>query len=250
MDSKKHPLDIAAGQLEALADAPSANQPSSANFWEFRCATDDTVGDYPQAIFQEMPDWGDSEGLGADGFPSIPIPPQILQPAAKWTDVLSSSLWPDGYLVNEKALAAFKRVNLGNFRQYPACVSDQKGKVHSLVYLHLRNIVEPDKIDFARSRFHVADILGMPGDPIDIQSFADWERNLQLAMDGELNGCDEFSSLEYSPLHFIEGFRPPADVFQIARLDTTVYASAKLRAVMLEESVTDVNFKENRKLVA
>lgn len=51
-------------------------------------------------------------------------------------------------------------------------------------------------------------------------------------------------------LHFIEGFRPPAEIFQLARLDTTVYASAKLRAILLEEAVTGVEFKQNRKLVA
>lgn len=197
-----------------------------------------------------MPDWGESEGLGTDGFPAIPIPSQILQPEARWTDVLSSSLWQDGYLVNEKALAAFKAVNLGNFREYPATVCDQQGKPHSLFYIHLQNIVQPAKIDFPRSIFHVADILGMPGDAIDIRSFEDWEQNMRLAMDGKLNGCEEFSSLEYSLLHFHEAFRPPADIFQIARLGTTVYASAKIRTIIFESDISGVEFKENRKLVA
>src|SRR5262245_66476167 len=94
-------------------------------------------------------DGGESEGLGPDGFPAVPVPELELQPAARWTDVLSSSLpfgrWSGGCLFNPKALAVFKQCDLGAFREYPATVRDRTGAAHSLTYLHVRNDVPPDR---------------------------------------------------------------------------------------------------------
>src|SRR4051794_37922756 len=95
MPHDKHPFDVAAERLEAIADQPVAAHEASPDYWELRGAADESVGDYPQVVLCE-PDrvfeWGEAEGLGPDGFPAVPIPEQQLQPTARWTDVLSTSL--------------------------------------------------------------------------------------------------------------------------------------------------------------
>ena len=80
MAKQKHPFDVAAEQLEQIADQPVAGQEPSPHYWEMRFAADDSVGDYPQAEYAETPDWGDTDGLGPDGFPAVPIAEQVLRP--------------------------------------------------------------------------------------------------------------------------------------------------------------------------
>lgn len=110
----KHPFDVVAERLQAAADWPVAAQDASPDYWELKFATDETVGDYPQAMIRESYDWGESAGLGPDGFPAVPIPKLELQATALWTDVLSSGLWSEGYSLNPKALAVFQAVQLDN----------------------------------------------------------------------------------------------------------------------------------------
>jgi hypothetical protein len=105
MPSDKHPLDVLAEKLEAIADKPVAAQDASPDYWEFGSSTDPTVvGDYPQtepcdeeALFQ----LDESEGLDPDGFLTVPVPEQRLLPTALWTDVLKAGLpasWSAGHL--------------------------------------------------------------------------------------------------------------------------------------------------------
>ena len=249
MTQQKHPFDVVAERLEAAADRPVAGQEPSPHYWEFRLAADESVGDYPQAVYAEPPDWGDSDGLGPDGFPAVPIAGQVLQPQAKWTDVLSSNLWSDGYLLNPKALAAFRQCDLGNSREYPVTVRDQSGRSHALVYLYVRNIVPLEGIDFRRSEFYVADMVGQFREPIAIDSPEDRESKGRLVRDGQWNGCEKFSRIVYKSLYFKPGHRPTADLFKLARLGITVYASSKLRDLVVGGGVTGLEFKPNRRLV-
>ena len=205
MATEKHPLDVVAEQLEAAADQPVATQEASPDYWELHHATDETVGDYPQAIIPEDEpyDWGESEGLGPDGFPAVSIPEQDLQSTARWTDVLSSNLWSDGLLLNERALTVFKHCDMGVVRDYPAIVRDETGTARTLTYLHIRNIVEPTAIDFERSEFYLTDMLSTPtSGPMAVHSFDDWQEKMRRATKGQLDGCKEFSRIRYKKLYF------------------------------------------------
>ena len=80
MPNDKHPFDIAAERLEGAADKPVAAQDTSPDYWELKFATDESVGDYPQALSLEEEDWDESEdeidesdGIGTDGFPTGPL---------------------------------------------------------------------------------------------------------------------------------------------------------------------------------
>ena len=90
---------------------------------------------------------------------------------ARWTDVLSSNLWSEGHLFNQKAVTVFKRCDLGEFREYPAIVRDHTGSAHPLTYLHIRNVIPPTAIDFGRSEFYIAEMLGIPNGPAAVNSF-------------------------------------------------------------------------------
>lgn len=253
MQKRKHPLDVVAESLEAAADGPVAAQEASPDYWELRSATDESVGDYPQAVHShphQVLEWGDSGGLGPDGFPEVPIPELRLQRQARWTDVLSSSLWSGGHVFNEKALAVFKQYDLGKVGDYPVVVRDKKGGARSLTYLHLRNVVEPTEIDFERSEFYLADMLGIPTGPVAIGSFDDWCEKTRRAREGELDGCEEFSEIDYKRLYFRPGHSPAVDYFRLARLGITIYISARLKEAILNSGITGLEIKPNRRLFA
>ena len=250
MPNDKHPFDVAAERLEALADEPVAGHDASPDYSELRSATDESVGDYPQALLCEPHDWGESEGLGPDGFPAVPIPEQRLQPTARWTDVLSSSLWSDGHLLNQKALAVFKRCDLGVFREYPAIVLDHTGSARPLTYLHLRNVIPPTAIDFGRSEFYLADMLGLPKGPLAINSFEDWLEKQRRASAGELDGCEEFSGIAYKKLFFRQGHAPSVDYFALERLGIKVYISARLKEAIVNSGITGLEIRPDKRLFA
>ncbi len=251
MRDKRHPLDIMAEQLETLADSPVAAQEASPDYWELHSATDESVGDYPQAVLSDPDfDWGDAEGLGPDGFPAVPIPGMKLQRKARWTDVLSSNLWRGGHLFNERALAVFKQADLGNFREYPVVIRGKMLSARSLTYLHFQNTVEPTAVDFERSEFYLADILGIPTGPVAVNSFDEWEEKTRQARAGQLEGCEEFSGIEYKRLYFQPGQTPSVDYFRLARLGITVYISTRLKDAILSSGLTGLEIKPNKRLFA
>ena len=250
MSNDKHPLDVVAERLEALADEPVAGHDASPDYWELRSATDESAGDYPQARLCEPHDWGESEGLGPDGFPAVPIPEQGLQPTARWTDVLSSSLWSDGHLLNQKALAVFKRCDLGDSREYPAIVRDHAGSARPLTYLHIRNVIPPTAIDFERSEFYLAEMLGIPKGPAAVNSFEDWLVEQRRAFAGELDGCERFSRIAYKKLFFRPGHAPSVDYFTLERLGITVYISRRLKEAIVNSGITGLEIRPNKRLFA
>lgn len=233
-----------------MADVPVTEQDASADFWELSEAADDSVGDFPQVQFCKPPAWEGSGGLGADAFPLGPIPEQKLQKTAHWTDVLSSSLWSGGYLLNDKALAVFKQCDLGESREYPAVVSDLSAARCSLTYLYVRNEVPPEAIDFERSEFYVAEMLGVPKAAVRVLSFEDWWAKTQRARTGKLDGCEEFSRLEFKRLYFKKGHAPSVDLFRLQRLSSRTYISARLKTALVNAGLTGLEIKPNRRLFA
>ena len=258
MAQEKHPLDAAIERLEALADKPVAAQEASPDYWELNFAADESVGDFPQAVLPETFQWGETEAIGADGFPAVAVPEQELQPAAHWTDVLSSNFPPrdnpsafsEGYLLNDKALAVFKQCNLGEFREYPAIVRDQTGAARSLTYLHIGNVIPPTAIDFERSQFYLADMLGLPKGPVAVNSFEEWLEKQRQAREGELDGCEEFSKIQYKKLFFRSGHTPSVELFRLARLGISVYISARLKDAIVNSGITGLEIKPNKRLFA
>lgn len=251
MSGEKHPFDVAAEHLEALSNKPTAGSEASPDFWELGPAIDD-MGDYPQALSEDPPNRGPSDGLGPDGFPSAGggLPELELQPDALWTDVLSSSLWSEGYLLNDRALAAFRRCNLGEHREYAVIVRDAGGQKRSYTYLFVRNLVPPASLDFGRSEFYITTALGIPQAPIAADSFEDFIEKRRKAREGELEGVKRFSSLDYKVLHLRPGQGPSADLFKLEQMGTRTYVTARLRAAIAESGISGLEVRPNKRLFA
>lgn len=252
MPDQKHPFDVVAEQLEALADAPAAGNEASRDYWELSAASDETVGDYPQALAVDPPNQGESEGLGPDGFPAAAGESWELelQPAALWTDVLSSSLWSAGYLLSDRALATFRGCDLGDHRTYATTVRDSAGEARPYTYLYLKNPVPPTAVDFGRSEFYIAGMLGQPGAPIAVDSFEDWQEQRRRARAGEIEGVKRFSTLDYKALRLRPGHAPAADLFTLEGMGIRVYITTRLRDAIVAAGLSGLEIRPNKRLFA
>ena len=249
MSNKKHPFDLAAERLEAIAAQPAAEQDASPDFCECEVEVDDQAQMVePSSVVLS---WGPSKGLGADGFPMIPIPAMRVKGKPPWTDVLSTDLpWREGYLLNEKALALFRRLELGEFREYPVTVQDRKGNAFLLTYVLIRNEIAPASFDFARSEFYLCDMVGVPKEPVAVESFEEWAAKIVLARKGELNGCEKFSRLAFKKLRFLSGSAPRVDHFTLGRLASTVYVSSRFKEALAASGIAGLEIRPNRRLFA
>ncbi len=245
----QHLLDNAAEALIAQAKKPTQRQPLSKNAWELNHSSDaETCGDYPQAVYPKAPDFGDSDGLAKSGFPPKCPLELRMQRHAKWTDVLSSHLWPDGILMTYEAAAVFQTANLGDFRQYNVTVIDHDSTPWSLCYLYFKNTIQLDAIDYARSSFLLVDILSEPIRTIRLKSEADFELTTVAAREGTLKGCDQFSRIAPKRIFLHSKHRPKCDIFGFARFGPRFYASQRLCDAIETHELTGLDICENRVL--
>ncbi|EMI51900.1 hypothetical protein RSSM_06664 [Rhodopirellula sallentina SM41] len=244
---RQHPLDSAAEALIARANKPTKRQPVSKAASELHHSSDaETCGDYPQAIYKEAPNFGDSDGLGKTGFPPKRSFELTMQRHAKWTDVLSSHLWPDGILMTYEAAAAFQTVNLGAFRKYNVTVIDHDSTPWSLCYLYFKNTIQLDAIDYARSSFLLVDILSDPIRTIRLKSEADFELTTIAAREGTLKGCDQFSRIAPKQIFLRPKYRPKCDIFGFSRFGPRFFASQRLCDAIESHELSGLDICENR----
>ena len=199
-----------------------------------------------------MYEWGQGEGLGPDGFPKVPIPEMKLKGRGRLTDVVLTELpvsWSVGYLYSEKALAVFKQFELGIFREYPVAVSGGKGVARTLTYLLIRKI-PPTSIDFARSEFYVTDMVSIPQGPVTITSAEDLADKRKLAREGQLNGYEKFSRIDYKRLVLLRDHLPTADLFRLERAGNQGVYFRRLKEAIEKSGITGLEIRENKRLFA
>lgn len=244
-------LDDVAKSVEKEIDDFLGRQFGSRNYIEVAFAADKSVGDYPQAMLDDSRPYLEDDGdLYLDRFPKSLREPILLDfsPKAKWTDVLSSDLWPQGYLLNRKAKSIFDNFGLGNVNVYKAEVRDGAGATQEFEYLFAANQVSLEDLDFSQCEFYLADRLGRPLHPVEVTSAEDFERKRVQAVNGKLEGSRRLYSINFKKLTFRSGHTPESAIFGVGRLDSTAYFSWELYFELDQARVTGLEFKRNRRL--
>ena len=244
---RSNPLDALAEELTARANEPMQRQTASKTTWELHQSSDaSTCGDYPQVVFAQDLNWGDSDGLTKSGYPPRNIPELKIQRRAKWTDILSSQLWRDGILMTYDAAEVFKTASLGNFRSYNVTVLDRDSTPWSLCYLYFKNKIPLDAIDYGRSSFLLVDIVSESIRTIKLKSDSDFEEKTVAAREGTLRGCERFSRIAPKRIHLRPECYPSADIFSFARFGPNFYISDRLANAIEERELSGVDICENR----
>jgi hypothetical protein len=168
--------------------------------------------------------------------------------AAKWTDVLSSELPSEGFLLSGHALAIFEQYPLGNARQYQAAVKGRREQ-RAYTYVYFANHITHDDVDFRRSEFYIADMLGDPQRLIEIVSADDFDQKRKQINRGELEGCKRFSALRFKSMRLKPQRAPQAAFFGLGPFSSTeVYVRRELYEALRHAEVTGLEFKRNNKI--
>lgn len=248
MDGRSERDELAV-RSERAVDRFIGNADASPNFVAVHFATDASTGAYPQASTKYELYFEDDGDPYHDRFPEPIRQPVVLKlaRAAKWTDVLSSSLWSEGMLLSPVAFDVFKRFSLANTQQYPAVV--QRGKEQrDYTYHFTANHVSIDDLDFKKCEFYIADMLGSPIRLFGVPTAADYRRTRELIVNGELEGFPRFCRLACKSLHFKKKRVPQAATFGLGGLGVEMFVRREVYRALREAGVTGLEFRRNNKL--
>lgn len=239
-------------RMERAVDRFIGNPDASQSFVEVSFAADSSVGEYPQAALDQSCVYLEDDGDPyLDRFPkSVLEPIQLkLRAKAKWTDVLSSDLWSEGFLLSELALSAFAPFALGNTKNYSAEVCRRKER-RAYWYVFTANHITPEDIDFKKSEFYVADMIGTPKELIEVKSAAEFDRKRELISQGELEGVKRFSRLQFKSVRLKPKRAPRAAVFGLGTFSPIMYMRRELCDALRRAGVTGLEFKRNNLIFA
>lgn len=243
-------LDEFAFQMESALDRFIGNENAPQSVLRVSFAADASVGNYPQAALDRSQEYLETDGSRyLDRFPrSVREPLQLkLRRGAKWTDVLSSDLPSEGFLLSERAVATFARFPLGKAQHYKVEVSGGRER-RAYTYLFFANHLTHDDIDFTRSEFYIADMIGDPQRLIEIVSAEDFDQKRKQVNQGELEGCKRFSALKFKSMHLKPGHAPQTSVFGLGAFGGEMYVRRELYDALRRADVTGLEFKRNNRI--
>lgn len=236
-------------EMKSAVDRFVGDQNASKNFVLTKFAADDSTGAYPQANLDKSKKYLEDDGHHyRDRFPTIYEPIVLrLNRSAKWTDVLSAQLWSEGYLLSERALEVFEKFDLGRTKKYTAEV--RKGKeARKYTYLFLANHVVMEDVNFSKSEFYIANMIGSPQSMIKVTSDEDYEQKRSKAASGELDGFGEFSRLDCKCLKFKRGRVPKSAIFGLGQFGVDMYFRQELYVALRQSNISGFEFRRNNKL--
>lgn len=247
--TERSELDELAIQMRSEVDRFIGDQNASKNFVLIDFAADDSTGVYPQAKLATKDEYSDDDGDAPyDSFP-VPIrkgPINLkLARGAKWTDVMSSQLWSEGFLLNDKAMEVFGKFELENTKAYPATVTKGREK-REYNYLFIANHFSLDDVDFVNSEFYLADMLGSPLRMIQIDSPQDLIEKRKAAMSGTMENTEKFSRVDCKKIQLKK--TPKAAIFGTRNLNVDMYVTADLYQALRASGITGLQFKRNNML--
>jgi hypothetical protein len=243
-------VDELAFRMESAVDRFVGDQNAPQSLVQVTFATDETVGNYPQAARDNRHVYLENDGGEyEDRLPkSLREPLELkLRPSAKWTDVLSSDFWSEGYMLSDRALAVFDRFPLGRSAQYKAVVAGRREQ-RPYTYLFTANHITHDDIDFPRSEFYISDMIGTPLQLIEIGSAEEFDQKRRQINQGEMEGFKRFSGLRPKRIQLKPGHAPQAAIFGLGTFGTDMYVRRELYEALRDAGVTGLEFKRNNKV--
>jgi hypothetical protein len=159
-----------------------------------------------------------------------------IHKTSKLTDCISTAaIAAHAFLLSKRTLDIFRQFDLGNYKTYPATVfhndvAHEYGVIHFVNDLH-------SKLDFAKSKFYVADMLGSYQFDVDVTDEKDYESIRQLIKQGEYPNTEKWSYLSLKFGVFQNGIIPP-DIFTIFSSSTNPYITTRFAQTIFDNELT------------
>lgn len=201
------------------------------------------VGHYIQTVMGEVPnengefDNNARSNLNNENFPNfIPNLEFELEPKAKITDIVSASdIIARGLLINDKVRSLLSNFNIMNHKFYDGRLKT-KDKILPYYWLHIANN-SFSGIDFDKSTFCIADLIGNPISLIIVKDENDYYEKNAL--------CEDMNSIIIDKLIFNDHFRAlNLDLFFFPQIHQYIIASERLINEIEKQKITGLKYKE------
>jgi hypothetical protein len=237
-------LNIFERVAETLREEQSAafiNNPSSTKYFSINYATEPKkIGrKYPQS--QEI--IGVHHSLKFDDLPAAPINfgSVYIHNSSKLTDFISTTaIAAHAFIISKKAIETFEQFDLGDYKVHPATVI-HKGIKCDYGVLQFTNDLHSN-IDFANSKFYVANILGGYEFDIDVNSLEDYEAKRNEVKQGLYPGTKKWWYLNLKWGEFLNRTHTP-NIFTIFSSAIKPYISQQLAMAILENGLTGIEIE-------
>ncbi|MCE3229451.1 MAG: hypothetical protein K0S32_4002 [Bacteroidetes bacterium] len=130
--------------------------------------TEETGEAYPQVVFNNPKKINPNPVLSANKVFEGEYPPKKLvfdylelNDGANFTDLMSSSLHGNGFVMSDKLKTIFEESNLKDYRFYKIKLFEGEKEIKGYWYFHSASNLR-DFIDYKKSTFYIGDIIGEP----------------------------------------------------------------------------------------
>ncbi|KAA9345890.1 hypothetical protein [Adhaeribacter soli] len=164
-----------------------------------------------------------------------------LYKSSKLTDLISTAaISAHAFVLSKKALDVFRYFKLGNHKIYPATVY-HKQNAHEYGILHFVNDLHGG-LDFSKSKFYVANLLGGYEFDIDVTDEEDYKNKQQLVKTAQYPNTKKWWFVRLKWGVFKKGVSQP-DIFNISSSNIEPYVSYDLAQAVVENGLTGFEFK-------
>ncbi len=175
-----------------------------------------------------------------------------LEPNAKFTDVMSTSISAVGLLMSPKAKKIFEAFNLGKHKFYPCIVDDLKGESRTYFYLQLIADLDADEyINFEKSEF--VSFTGLsPTESDSVIQFASNQEYLNYKADKYdrwKDGIDDKMEMVDVKQLFINNLDTSLSIFMFSKMTQEIYASKELATALKVNGITGIEIKSTNRLI-
>jgi hypothetical protein len=165
-----------------------------------------------------------------------------LNKGAKLSDLMSSPFY-NGFIVSDKLKSIFENSNIKSYKFYDIKLLHKRKEVKGYYYFHSASCLK-DKIDFAKTKFYIGNLLG------------NRIRDLNI----ELNSAEEVVELQKTlkfgeeviwPKYFYlsNSFPFSLDLFRLCVHNYSIFISKKLKQIIEENNITGVDIKSATDLI-
>lgn len=208
--------------------------------------TKETGPEYPQVVFNNPLNINPNPVLIANQPVFGKLPPNDLEfdyfemngKKTKLTDVMSSDLCVNGFILSSRMKLLLEEHNLDTHRFYPVKIKRNGEWITNYYYFHSASNL-PQFVDYEKSKFYVGTLLGDVKYELDnISSFDDLIKKNILADKGEL--------IEAKYLYLNSSFPFHLDLFRINAFNFSTFISGRLKDKMKEQNITGIDIYEAR----
>jgi hypothetical protein len=207
--------------------------------------SEETGHAYPQAVFKNPkklePNPVLLANMALDGaeLPSSILPFDYLElnKGAKLTDLMSSSLRGNGFLISKKLRKIIEESNIKDYQFYDVKLFDKEKEIKGYYYFHSTSFLR-DYINYKKSKFYIGDIIRTYIRDLNFtpNSFDDLQKHQKSLPYGEEGVC-------VKQFYLNPNFPYDLELFRLWAYNYSFFINSKLKETLETKNITGLNIQ-------